>query len=205
MEQTHWQVYISIAKDVITAGAAITAAVVAVKGLRAWRQQLRGKTDYELARRCLRAVYRVRDAIRMIRDPMQSSEEIAHAVKEEGPSIPQHLTDDYKIQQAIYSFRLRNANDAFSDLQVELLEAQVSWGAEAVAAIEPLQNCALTLRSAIRRHLRRLLRHGELTAARAEELDMILSVNDDRQDPFSEEIREAVEKAEKFLQRHLKI
>jgi hypothetical protein len=44
-----------------------------------------------------------------------------------------------------------------------------------------------------------------LTAARAEELDMILSVNDDRQDPFSEEIREAVEKAEKFLQRHLKI
>jgi hypothetical protein len=47
--QTSWQIYASIAKDVITAGAAITAAVVAVKGLRAWKKQLRGKTDYELA------------------------------------------------------------------------------------------------------------------------------------------------------------
>jgi hypothetical protein len=205
MDPTHWQVYTSIAKDVVTAGAAITAAVVAVKGLRAWKKQLRGKTDYELARRCLRAVYRVRDAIRMVRNPMQSSEEIAHAVKEEGPSIPQHLSDDYKIQQAVYNFRLKSANDAFSELQVELLEAQVSWGGEAVAAIEPLQNCALRLRSAIRRHLRRLLRDGQMTPARAEELEIILYVDDDLQDPFSDDIREAVEKAEKFLQRHLKI
>lgn len=75
--QTSWQIYASIAKDVITASAAVTAAVVAVKGLRAWKKQLRGKTDYELARRCLKAVYRVRDGIRMVRNPLQSSEEIA--------------------------------------------------------------------------------------------------------------------------------
>ena len=112
MIQTSWQIYASIAKDVITAGAAITAAVVAVKGLRAWKKQLRGKTDYELARRCLKAVYRVRDAIRMVRNPLQSSEEIAVAVKEEGPSVPQYLSDDYKTQQAIFSFRLKRANEA---------------------------------------------------------------------------------------------
>jgi hypothetical protein len=205
MDSTNWQLYTSIAKDVITAGAAITAAVVAVKGLRAWKKQLRGKTDYELARRCLRAVYRVRDAIRMVRNPVQSSEEIAHAVREEGPAIPPHLTDDYKIQQAVYNFRLKRASEAFSDLQVELLEAQVSWGAEAVAAIEPLHNCAVKLQTAIRRHLRRLLRHREMTPARAEELEIILYVSDDLQDSFSSDIKEAVEKAENFLQRHLKI
>lgn len=203
--QTSWQIYASIAKDIITAGAAITAAVVAVKGLRAWKKQLRGKTDYELARRCLKAVYRVRDAIRMVRNPLQSSEEIAAAVKEEGPSIPQYLSDDYKIQQAIYSFRLKRASEAFSDLQVELLEAQVSWGTEAVIALQPLQACVLKLQSTIRRHLRRLLPHGALTPARAEEVEIILYVDEELQDPFSIEIGEAVEQAERFLQPHLKI
>jgi hypothetical protein len=66
-------------KDVATAGAAIVAAVVAVLGLRAWRRQLRGQTQYELARRLLRAVYRVRDEIQGVRNPVIMASEFETA------------------------------------------------------------------------------------------------------------------------------
>jgi hypothetical protein len=84
------------------------------------------------------------------------------------------------------------------------LEAQVSWGAEAAEALQPLQICVSQLVSAIRRHLRRLLTHKEMQPVRPE-LEIILYVTDDPQDSFSHEVSEAVEKAEAFLQRHLKI
>ena len=108
----------------------------------------------------------------------------------------------FKIQQAVYNWRLRKASEALSDLEVELLEAQVSWGNDATAAIQPLQKSAAKLYSVIRRHIRRLLRGREMTPA--EELDLML-YNDSQEDPFSKEIKLAVETAEKFLQKHLKL
>jgi hypothetical protein len=202
MNPTDWQPYVSMAKDAITAAAAVTAAIVAIQGLRAWRKQLRGKTDYELARRCLRAVYRLRDAIRFIRNPIITSEEISKAVRDEGASIPAEFSDDYKIAQAVYNLRLKVANEALSDLQVELLEAQVSWGNDAVAAIEPLQQCLAHLFGAIRRHLRRLASDRRLTPKTEDELEQILY---EMEGGFSNDIAKAVTIAEKFLQPHLRL
>jgi len=50
--------------------------VVAALGLQAWRTQLKDKTEYELARRVLRAVYQVRDSRQAVRNRVQSSPEI---------------------------------------------------------------------------------------------------------------------------------
>ncbi|OQY20711.1 MAG: hypothetical protein B6I35_10155, partial [Anaerolineaceae bacterium 4572_32.2] len=76
------QEYITLAKDVVTILAALVAATVAIMGLRTWRKQLRGKTEYELARRLLRSVYRVRDAIRIVRNPFISSAETVQSMRE---------------------------------------------------------------------------------------------------------------------------
>ena len=135
MTPPEWQVYISIGKDIVTAGAALTAAVIAVLGLQAWKRQLRGKTDYELARRFLRAVYSVRDSIRALRNPVQNTEEIVAAFKD-STNTPQNAVnadDSFKIEVGVYHLRWKRVNEAMSDLQVEMLEAEVSWG-EAAAA-----------------------------------------------------------------------
>jgi len=47
--------------------AAIVALVVAVLGINAWRRQLRGKNEYELAEEVLSLFYRARDIIRAMR------------------------------------------------------------------------------------------------------------------------------------------
>lgn len=63
------QKYITLIKDIITGLSAFTAAVIAIMGLQAWKKQLKGKTEYELAQRLLRATYKVREAFSWVRNP----------------------------------------------------------------------------------------------------------------------------------------
>jgi hypothetical protein len=201
--------WISIIKDIVTALAAATGGIIAVLGLRVWRKQLRGKTDYELARRCLRCVYRVRDSIRIIRNPVQGSDEVVQALKEiaQSSQVTRHVDETLKIQQTVYNLRWQKMNEALSDLQVELLEAEVSWGTNAVVVVEPLHKCVRKLALATSRHLRRFLPHGALTPERAEELDHVIfeDISEPEHDQFFLEVKEAVDLAEEFLQPHLKL
>jgi hypothetical protein len=63
-DMTGIQDIVTLFKDLATIFAAVAAGIIAIMGYNAWKKQLRGKAEYELARRLLRNVYRVRDAIR---------------------------------------------------------------------------------------------------------------------------------------------
>ena len=213
MTPPEWQVYISIGKDIVTAGAALTAAVIAVLGLQAWKRQLRGKTDYELARRFLRAVYSVRDSIRALRNPVQNTEEIVAAFKD-STNTPQNAVnadDSFKIEVGVYQLRWKRVNEAMSDLQVEMLEAEVSWGEAAAAKVEPFRQCVAKLHTATRRHLRYQLppySSRPLDPDAREALDRIIYEisNDESEDgTFTNEIKRSVETIEGFLKPRLKL
>lgn len=77
-----FQKYVTLFKDVITCISALTATVVAILGLQAWKKQLKGKTEYELAQKLLYATYKLREAIAWVRNPFQSAAEISKAMKE---------------------------------------------------------------------------------------------------------------------------
>jgi hypothetical protein len=208
-----WQTYISIGKDVITGLAAAAGGTVAVLGLRAWRKQLQGKTEYELARRCLRAVYGVRDAFRIVRSPIQTAEELTQAFRESGDSPPDPNDSQLNliVEQTVYDFRWKRLNEAFSDLDVELLEAEVLWGAATQAAVWPLRECRRVLFTATRRHLLRLktrLPPQRLTTEEEEDLDRTvyeIHGDDSPGDSFAQGVKHAIEKVEIFLKPHLKL
>jgi hypothetical protein len=61
---------VTAVKDLMTGGAAIAAAVIAGAGLATWRRLLNGTTNYEVGRRLLRAVYKVREEVRYVRSPL---------------------------------------------------------------------------------------------------------------------------------------
>src|SRR3954451_15902945 len=71
--------YVSVIKDVITGIAALVAAVVAVRGLRAWKRQLAGNASYELAKRVLASALKVREEIRNVRNPIIFAGEMQRA------------------------------------------------------------------------------------------------------------------------------
>lgn len=60
-------VWAALLKDVMTILGAGVAIYVALRGLSAWRRQLKGNVQYELARRLLTNVYRARDALHAVR------------------------------------------------------------------------------------------------------------------------------------------
>ena len=207
MNPLDWQPYISIGKDVVTALAALTGAIVAILGLKAWRKQLKGKTDYELARRLLKAVYEVRDAIRLIRSPFQSVAEITQALKETGVSGKFQDPDfDFKTDRAVYQVRGGKLHEAMSNLRVEQLEAEVSWGNEVSIRLRPLRECISKLNVAIKRHLRQLSR-SQVDAEAMEALDRIIyEYSGSTEDvAFTDVIRKAVENIEEFLKPYLKL
>ncbi len=119
-------------KDLAIAFAAVVTAVCAVKGLQAWKAQLIGKTNWEIARRFARAVYKVRDIIHQIRKYGMSSaevvkfhEELMRRIKETGHAAPD-------IEPVIAALRKRRSelDSAWLDLSVVSLESEVLWGEE---------------------------------------------------------------------------
>lgn len=80
-----WYSIISAVTSFLAAVSAIAVAVIAGIGLRTWTKQLKGTAEYELAKRLLQAVYKVRDAMNdvTIRDRRIYPGEIIELVKRE--------------------------------------------------------------------------------------------------------------------------
>lgn len=183
---------IQVSSDVFTSIAAITATVVAIVGLNAWKKQMKGKEEYELARRYLRLIYRVRDAIKVVRNPFIPVEEMISSLKEKGMNEDDY-SDHKKMNQAVYSTRWNKVQEALSDLRVEQLEAEVLWGKESVVVYDTLDQCIKKLMANIQLFLR---------GGFKETMDLIIyDTGEDNQ--FSKDIDTAVKIVEDSLRPHL--
>lgn len=122
------QNYLDITKIIVAILSTITLTTVAIMGLFTWKTQLKGKTEYDLARRLLRAIYKTRDAIDTIRSPFASASEISTSLEEAEIDID-HFDSDYHIksQTSLYQRRWRYVSEAMRDLDLESFEAEVLW------------------------------------------------------------------------------
>lgn len=178
--------------------AALTGAVVAVIGLTAWKKQLKGKTDYELARRYLRSVYKIRDALKYVRNPFISHTEMMLALKEEGKDSSSAINNKDSIR-AVYVVRWKKVTEANSDLDVELKEAEVSWGKGAVEVQKDFQDCIKKLLISLRIFIeQRVTEPGKM-----EEIDNIIYDGGDG-DEFNQAVQLATKKIEEYLKPHLR-
>jgi hypothetical protein len=208
------QQLITITKDVFTCLAAITAAVVAILGLQAWKKQLRGKTEYELAQRLLKSVYKVRNAFAIVRNPMQSNAEIAQAMRDakiEGDPL-RDQTVKVRSEEAVYQKRWQNVQEAFLELESHMLEAEALWGEDVKKYLQSLNQCAAKLFLNIQRYLQneqRPPRAGAPYDREAErEIETIIyswPADSSDENPFTNEINDVVRQVENFLKPRLKL
>ena len=198
--------FLSAVKEVVVTAAAATGAIVALRGLSAWRLQLSGKTEYDVALRFLRAVYKLRDAVGLVRSPFMSAGERANAVKKTDPSGP---SQDSLLETtaAAYDLRWKSIMEAMSDIQLVAHEAEVLWGSEAVELLEPLRKCVSELNWAVGTYLRV---RSERTIDRDKGIyesasRIVYSMGDDPEaDPFGAKLKESVTKVENFVRPRLK-
>jgi hypothetical protein len=191
--------------DVAGAFAALGAVLAAWVGLTTWRTQLRGTAEYELAKRILRVVYKLRDQIAAVRSPFVTASETTLAFKEADVAPDDHADDNVETQ-LVYQRRWNNLQHVRSDLTVELMEAQILWGDDLKSADNALAQCLQELWSAVLRHIRQLQgRGGNETVEAWEKREAILyqSSDDPEQDEFVKRVHAAVAEFESALRPHV--
>lgn len=117
------QTWLPIIKDIVTILATGIAAYVGFTGLQTWQRQLRGNAEYDLARRVLLAVYKVRDAINNCR---------FHASLEEVEADRDGIA---KAIKQMHDEAIAELEKAKASLEVELVEAEAVWGGDGMYMI----------------------------------------------------------------------
>jgi hypothetical protein len=198
--------WVSLVRDALTGCAALVGAVVAVIGLNAWHRQLKGKTDYELARRLLKAAYKVRDAIRSVRNPAIFEGEARAAQKEveiDEPALKQNPNAARAF--SVYQFRWKRLAEAMAELDAESFEAEISWGEGIKVKIREVRKLVHELRLAINSHIDAAAGMGRQPIASTESHRATLYDTCDLENPdvFTCRVQAAVSAIEDSLRPHL--
>jgi predicted DNA-binding WGR domain protein len=120
---------------------------LAWRGLRTWRRQLVGQAEYDLARRWLRAAYRLKEAIRKFRSSLQTDAEMSSAVErfKNKRGIVDSMTSPSPVAVAVYDLRWDRLSEEFNAFEAESLEAEVTWGKPAQDLRNSFQDLAREL------------------------------------------------------------
>ena len=168
---------------------------VALAGLHTWKRQILGKAEHELASRYLKDVYRLRKAVGTVRNPYIGLPEMQAAIKKAGYD-PEDWRDNTKMNFAVYSQRWEEVREALLQLDVELLEAEVFWGKEAVNVLKPLRSAVNRLFSNVQ-----LLLDDHSRAYSDDQL--IYDGGED--DPFNIEVEKGIQQVVDFLSPHVRM
>lgn len=171
----------------VVAVATAAGVVIAKRGLKAWRVQLEGSAHFDLARRLLLEVYRLRDALEGVRTPLMLVNEAAGA----DPDVPWEISR--------YERRWQRVLDTLAPLNVCIYEAQILWGDEARNLMHELRSQIWTLNHALSTSLQSKRAHSE--SLTQEQRDVLYGGMGD--DVFSVELQALVAKFEEHVRPHL--
>lgn len=140
-----WAAFFGALKDLALAAAALVTAWVAVQGLQKWREELRGKTDFEVARALARATYKVRDELPACRAPLIRSSEFPADYNWPPPAHPQNHVAEANAYAHVYNNRWKPVIAALREFDAQRLEAEALWGPEIRKDAEAQHKCATTV------------------------------------------------------------
>jgi hypothetical protein len=144
--------WLSVAKDVVLTLAAGVAMYVGVRGLNTWRRQLRGNTEYALAKSVLTSIYELRGAIAGVRHPFMQYSAEPDLPPEKLSQLDSRQIQWHALAQA-YQRRWQPVAAAKAKFDSHLLEVEAVWGRELLAKAEPLSPLVAELLWTIQDHL----------------------------------------------------
>ncbi|PKG80221.1 hypothetical protein CXF80_19025 [Shewanella sp. Actino-trap-3] len=145
--------WLPMVKDIVVACSAFGAACIAYKGLGTWQKELKGKSEYQLAKDVLRCVYEVREGFKHVRNPVI----FTYEYPEDMITNSGHLKKEFKHKGTahVYQERFKKLDLAFIKLEEKNLEALVEWGSEHQNKISELRERRAELLVSIQDMLRR--------------------------------------------------
>jgi len=135
--------WVSALADVVVAVSAGVAAWYARSGLMTWQQEMKGRTEYETARRFLRATLKVRDAFEYIRRSIGLFGEAPTPREGEVDRMQRKLQQEWPI-----------LDEAMIELETEAMEAEVLWEQRLELLVMELHFCQIYLREAFEDYMK---------------------------------------------------
>jgi hypothetical protein len=200
---------IAITKDTVLTIAAVVAAYVALKGLSTWNRQLKGGVEYELTRRILKCAYRLREAIKGVRNPVMWGNEMPTPTESEAANMSNPEIRHYGIAKA-YQKRWDKVTEVRTDLQTEMLEAEAIWGRVIYDKFEPIFKLQQELYSSVHAYVS-ACNPNESEQSRTvyqeimrKQRDILYDQTQENPDEFTQDINSVIQEIESFLKPHLR-
>ncbi len=138
---------VTLTKDILLSLAAITTACVAVFGLSAWKRELKGKAEFEVARGLIRSTYKLRDAITSCRSPFVRGQEYPEGYLTLGREATPE--EHERAWAHVFQKRWEPVSSAIQDFDTFTLEAEALWGMQIRIKTEKFLECISELLSSI--------------------------------------------------------
>jgi len=180
-----------------------------VKGYSVWKKQLRGKENYELARRILKLVSQARRSIKLAR----TSEILGSRNYENIEELSSQSHEDFRRDvESSYRKRIEeHLPQLLSDeLEIEGYEAEAVLGAEAKEKINSLEQCIEDLRLDAHKfyiylNSPEMVQYGHVNEERTEAIGKLLETinRTEANDAFATRVDKVVEKIKLYLKPYL--
>jgi len=199
--------WLTIIKDIVIIATGVVASIVAIIGLNTWRKQIRGTSEYELAKKILKQIYQFRQAIEFVRFPLFSTEETE--LSEENYSATRNKREERfgKLSNA-YQSRYAKVNEARVAIEATLLEVEVLWGKHLLPKIRKLYELDGELYGTIMEHLETVVSDAvqsrQTTEDRKRIFDTIISRRNKEKDEYYQRLQSAIDDIAKEIKPHLK-
>jgi hypothetical protein len=181
--------WIPIVQGVVTIVALGVGAYVALTGLNTWKAQARAKIEYELARRVMGVVYKIRDSIsKYRRDSM--AEWFGSGLQVDLDM--DKFQNEFRQRQTV---SLTGVTERARALDIELLEAEGLWGENIIEPIRQFQALAFELQGA----LSEFYMPGPQTDRKDELWAVLLHDLSWREDDFDRKVNRRLEEVKKAL------
>lgn len=195
---------VALLKDIVLSGAAITGAVVAVKGLGTWQRQLKGQSEYELSRRILVTVFKYRDAINGVRHPVMWAYEMPSPPENEAKTMSQEQIRFYGTSKA-YQTRWDKVQNKRTFLYADMLESEAIWGNELNDLFRKVFDLEHELFTRIRHYIELINPDTGMASKEAirkideKKRDIMYDNRSEEPDEYKQELISAIEDIEKYL------
>ena len=195
--------FITASKDVIVGLSALFAVVFAYKGLTAWRKELKGTTEYRLAKEVLKSAYRVQRSINHVRVFVIFQDEYPIEMLDYNGNLKKEYY--YEGTKYVYQKRCEVMTEAFNVLEEHFLDALVEFGIENQNVIEKLRSCKAEIIIAIDQKLAQLKNPSDYVQLNTED-QSILSYRgvNDKDNKFTLQINDSILEFDKWLKRYIK-
>ncbi|EPF7653806.1 hypothetical protein PD716_00010 [Vibrio gigantis] len=193
-------------KDIVVALSALAAAYFAHSGLTTWQKELKGKSEYQLAKEVLESVFKVREAFKSVRHPAIYSYEYPKELVTNSGHV--NHEDKYEATMFVYNERFKVLDVAFSELEELFVKALVEWGSSEQDLIQELRGhrgeLLVSIRSLIDSYQDRSCNDWMNIEERKRQSAVLYYTGDNgKYSEFTVEINETVKKFEDWLRPHI--